>query len=410
MELNSDCGKQCNCGANVITVVAIVVIVVVLGVAMRARLRVARTERRSVDGYGRSLGTLGSVSKRTSAGAPVHIPSPDRLAQPHVQSTSGEDAFKPAAGAVPPPRVHLEPPVLPHISSRGLPVFGDELDTGGEDSVRNAVRQRGFWRGDRHRVGRLRSRDETSGSIARNDGVTEQDASEKAAPTEVFEPITPLFAPTHAAAKLSERDDEQGIGATYRPAIQTKVGHGRHGVHGTVTAAAAAIALVVVGVSVWRLEGSSVPSKAAHHVNSRHVPRGHSPSGNSPNTNTPGFLEPVSASKSLVTYGLGSNSYTVSFSATGPCWVGVESAVNGPYLWMTTLNSGGSASYRGTSPLVIRLGAPKVVRLTVNGNVVHLPKSNVNPFDVTFTPEASASAWAPLNISEKSKPPKSMLG
>lgn len=108
----------------------VIAVVVVLGVvvvaASWARVASARAERRSVEGYGRVLDTLGDVSKRSEAGTTARSSSASELARPHVRPANGEanQAFRPASAPrdVPAPRVRLQPPV----PGAPMPVFGDE--------------------------------------------------------------------------------------------------------------------------------------------------------------------------------------------------------------------------------------------------------------------------------------------
>jgi len=109
----------------VIGIVVVVVLVVVAVAAIWTRVASSRVERRSVEGYGKALDTLGGVAKRSEAGAPVHAPSADELARPHVRPTGGAP-FRPtrppaAPLARPGPRIRLRPP--PGAGS--MPVFSD---------------------------------------------------------------------------------------------------------------------------------------------------------------------------------------------------------------------------------------------------------------------------------------------
>lgn len=106
-----------------------------------------------------------------------------------------------------------------------------------------------------------------------------------------------------------------------------------------------------------------------------------------------GSLQPTSSSASVVDYAAPASSYTISFSVSGssPCWLGAQAQPGGPYLWMQTVPAGGTASYTASGPVVIRLGAPPSVTVTVNGRQVALPSGNVQPYDISFAPQGRAA-------------------
>lgn len=67
-------------------------------------------------------------------------------------------------------------------------------------------------------------------------------------------------------------------------------------------------------------------------------------------------------------------------------------APNGPYIYDETLAPGASASYHAVGSVSVRLGAPSYVSVTVNGEALKLPPSNVLPFDLVLLPEATTSS------------------
>jgi len=60
-------------------------------------------------------------------------------------------------------------------------------------------------------------------------------------------------------------------------------------------------------------------------------------------------------------------------------------------LWEETVPAGGTTSYTASGPIVIRLGAPPVVSVSVNGVKVDLPPGNVQPYDLSFTPSSTTA-------------------
>src|SRR5258708_508243 len=105
-----------------VAVLGIVVLVAIVFFWLRSA--VARSERRSVMRYEATLGVLGQVSRRSDAVAPIHAPSPDSIARPHVGPQEGVDGEAPGAPSLP-PRIRLDPPTVVVSQSGVLPLFGD---------------------------------------------------------------------------------------------------------------------------------------------------------------------------------------------------------------------------------------------------------------------------------------------
>lgn len=97
-----------------IVVAAAFVLVVIL--AAWSRRAATRAERRSVRTYGKALGVLADVSRRSDSHVVVNAPEGDAVARPHVHTSDPIEATRPAARVradVPKPRVRLQPPSLP---------------------------------------------------------------------------------------------------------------------------------------------------------------------------------------------------------------------------------------------------------------------------------------------------------
>lgn len=169
----------------------------------------------------------------------------------------------------------------------------------------------------------------------------------------------------------------------------------RHRYHGgrparrAASIAATAVAFAAIGVASWQLaSGGSSP----HHTTL--PPSGSKTKGKSGHTGggTPGqVITPLSVSTSVVAYATTSSHYTVEFSASGPCWLGVQPGVNGKYLWQTTLVAGGTASYQAVGSIAVRIGAPPYLKVELDGVSVQLPAQNVQPYDITFSPSRGGS-------------------
>ncbi len=170
----------------------------------------------------------------------------------------------------------------------------------------------------------------------------------------------------------------------------SRANRGRHVLGG----AAAAVALAAVAVVAARALSSAPPAHRAtrprtpatspsHHEKKAAAKTVHRPKA----TVRHQSLTPTSTSTSDVAFTVPVASYTLTFSdpGTADCWIGVETSVNGPWLWMTTLTPGQTVRYKATGSTVVKLGAPRYVGVTVNGSSAELPGYSL-PYDLTFTP------------------------
>jgi hypothetical protein len=90
---------------------------------------------------------------------------------------------------------------------------------------------------------------------------------------------------------------------------------------------------------------------------------------------------------SPVTFSVPSSSYTLAFQTTGgACWVGIERTTAGPWLFNQTLTAGQSATYKGSGALIVRVGAPPYIGLTVNGLKAELPTRATQAYSFDLTP------------------------
>jgi hypothetical protein len=89
----------------------------------------------------------------------------------------------------------------------------------------------------------------------------------------------------------------------------------------------------------------------------------------------PAVVKPSSVSGNEASYTAPSGHYVLSFATSGgPCFVGVETALgSGDYLFANTLQPGTDATYKATGSLVVNLGAPVYVSVTVNGVALSIP-------------------------------------
>ena len=144
-----------------------------------------------------------------------------------------------------------------------------------------------------------------------------------------------------------------------------------------------AAALVGVGgIIVGVLASSRQPSQnAAEHSTTTSTPAASSTT----TTTTPSAYRSSGVVAGVATYALPAGSHTIGFASTSTCWIGVQSSASGPYLWMDTIAPGGRASYVASSDVVVRIGAPHAVSVTVDGMPLVFPAGQSQPFDLALT-------------------------
>jgi hypothetical protein len=95
-------------------------------------------------------------------------------------------------------------------------------------------------------------------------------------------------------------------------------------------------------------------------------------------------LVPVTASTTAATYDVPGAPYSVTLSATGPCWVEAVDVDSGQVLWEGTLEDGQNQTVPATSGLFLRLGNTPDVTVSAGGQTVQLPAGYATVFDLTF--------------------------
>lgn len=345
-----------------IALVVIAAFALVVVVATWSRHTTSRAERRSVQSYGRTLDVLGELAKRSDH--PVSGEEAEPPGRSHVRSPEGDDRLRPVASApsLPPARVRLQPPSPRWVEA----MLGEESDE----------------------------------VIAVPASADDQQGAPEEPLTEVVQVV---FDDASPLDELPEGDARELRGL--RPGRE-------HVLRRAATGAAAAVALAAFGVGGYELaQGRTSPAPSApkparrssSSSGSRSTPDGraasrrHQRRTTPPSTSTPSkpsAIEPTSTSGSVVAYAVPTRSYTIQFTVTGssPCWLGVEQTPGGPYLWMDTLQPGASTTYKASGALVVRVGAPPMIAVQINGKKVALPPGVVQPFDMTLSPASQASA------------------
>ncbi len=158
-----------------------------------------------------------------------------------------------------------------------------------------------------------------------------------------------------------------------------------------------AAAIVVVGsltgavVALHPLVRSGSSTPGVHH---RAAPAAHRrrSAGTKRPTNSPSSvrsplasgLVPVTASTTAATYDVAASAFSVSLTATGPCWVEAVDTTTGQLLWEGTLEAGQIQTVPATAGLFLRLGNAPDVAVSEGGLAVQLPSGYDIVFNLTF--------------------------
>jgi len=154
------------------------------------------------------------------------------------------------------------------------------------------------------------------------------------------------------------------------------------------TGVAAALALAAVAVAAISLSGGGAPKTAGGTTTTTLRHTGGSPSTTTVTATTaPPSLRPTSVTSTDVSFNAPSGHYTLAFQASGgACWIGIEQSAAGPWIFEQTLTNGQSTTYKGSGPLVVRLGAPAYMLLQLNGLPVELPSGATQSYNVDLNP------------------------
>jgi hypothetical protein len=110
-----------------------------------------------------------------------------------------------------------------------------------------------------------------------------------------------------------------------------------------------------------------------------------------PPTTVPTQLVALSSTSTSATYSVPNDTYTVTVSASGPCWVGATTVATGSTLWEGTLQAGNVQVIRATGVVTVQLGTTAAT-IKVGKLPVILPSPLHSPFLATFQTPAAASA------------------
>src|ERR1019366_4332382 len=102
-------------------------------------------------------------------------------------------------------------------------------------------------------------------------------------------------------------------------------------------------------------------------------------------TTLPSRIVASSSTASSATYPVGSNSFQITVTATGPCWIDASTLASGSTLWTGSLQAGNVQVIQATGPTAVQIGAASV-SFTVDTVPVVLPTPLHTPFVATFQP------------------------
>ena len=110
-------------------------------------------------------------------------------------------------------------------------------------------------------------------------------------------------------------------------------------------------------------------------------------------TTLPPQVVATSTGPGVATYSAPADSYNVTVTATGPCWVLARTVSSGSTLWTGTLQAGASQTIQANGATTVELGAASAT-LSVDNVPALLPAPLDTPFVATFQP-ATAGGTTP---------------
>jgi hypothetical protein len=137
--------------------------------------------------------------------------------------------------------------------------------------------------------------------------------------------------------------------------------------------------------------GSTAPTVASHAIGPGGTGAHHHKKAATTTTTAPSRIVAVSTTGASAPFPVGSDSYRLALTASGPCWVLARSAATGSTVWTGTVLAGATQVIPATGEVTLELGAPGV-SLTVNRVPVVFPTPMHTPFEATFQPITSATA------------------
>lgn len=165
-------------------------------------------------------------------------------------------------------------------------------------------------------------------------------------------------------------------------------------------AALVIVALVIIGTligSKHNAASTSTTSKSSHHATTtvHHGPKKKPTPTTTVPTTTPKSYAPQNATATSATYNVMSGSYTIVITANGgACWT-VATDGNGNQVFAGSVSPGTPQSIKATGTLVVNLGAPANVSVSIGGVPVTFPSGYQTPLVLTFQPAPPTTTTVP---------------
>jgi hypothetical protein len=402
-------------------------LVVVGAVAIWRRFGGTRSDVHSIDRHEHALEVLGDTAARSTAPAAARHPTPDDVAKSHIRPTEDDahSVVRPAhAGEMPHARIRLEPPVPPGVGAAASPA-PDGAGPGHRihPSIASLLRRSGEVVEEERPTGKLPAvptlaaastvaaaagahaidSDGDGLRVLNEDGSPAAHGLSAAKPLEtvppprrrlVAPPPPPGFGRSDGAGAAAPALGETETDAS--PHVGRSRRLGGHAVRRLTTGVVGLVAVAAVAITASLLAGSGTksPTTSGGTTNtslppeSTVGPASTTTSTPAPTTSTlPATIVPETANTTDVAYVTPASSYIIAMTATSqPCWIGVEKFAGGPWVWEGTLQPGQIETYKASGTTIVRVGAPRWLKVSIDGINVQLPASNVQPYDLTFNP------------------------
>lgn len=382
-----------------IVVLVVAVLAVVAGVAAWRRLGGSRSDAHSINKNQHALQVLGDVAAHSTAPAPTRHLGSEEIAKSHIRPTEDDAGavLRPAhASEMPLARVRLEPPVPPgpggETPSPEAPAWpaAPVSPLPPLPPLVNVLRKSGNVYEEAAPTGKI--------PVVAVELPAAPPGESVPAAVVVAAPAGAIAPPGLAGAIAPDNDSDLHV-SRRRPRFVHLPGSARRrhlttGVVGfAVVAAVGVTAILLAGGPPPRPTSSSGPTSTSVPTTTSAVPgagRTTTTEAPTPTTSTlPSTIVPLTANLADVAYVAPAATYVIALSATdAPCWIGLEKVAGGPWFWEGTLQPGEQKTYDATGAVVVRVGAPRFLKIAINGITVQLPASNVQPYDLTFTPSA----------------------
>lgn len=327
-----------------VVVGAVVLVVLVVGGASLLR-RPRGGDLSSVERYHHALGTMEHITER-SGGKPLSVRYP---APPGRRGVSGPDVTEGGDDLRPAPSESPDPTADAPRFERGGPFVFDDTRSRNVSPARPRTdrAQRNALESMNHRPRRV------GASVV----------------------AVAVVVGVGALAYVGSRHHSSGSGRTAAPSSSTTPSRTRTTAPVTRTTASTTRTTTSTGHSG---DSAAKGRGSGHHTKSR----------TNPTTTVPPSITASSTGTGVATYPVPSATYTMTVSASAPCWVLAQST-SGATLWTGTLQAGGVQSIPASGTVTVELGS-SAGTLQVDNIPVVLPTPIQTPFVATFQPPVTS--------------------